>query len=148
MKRIVILFLAAAVFTSCAPSTPEARIAKSPEKFAALGKADQELVARGRIARGMSPDAVELAWGPPSRRLEGSKDSNPTEHWIYARTRPVYFNSYFGGYRYGYGGYPPYGDFGYSGIALGLGPEVAYMPYQVASVRVIRQRVDSWEREL
>lgn len=147
MKQIAISLLTPLVFVSCAPSTPQARIEKNPANFAALGAKEQELVQQGRISTGMPPEAVELAWGPPSRRLEGARDSKPTEHWIYTGTRPVYFNNFASGYRYGYGGCSPYGSYGYTGIALGIGPEVAYIPYQVASVRFINQRVDSWERE-
>lgn len=148
MKKSASTVLAAVILASCAPATPQARIQKSPEKFAALSRQNQDLVKQGQIARGMPPEAVELAWGPPDRRLEGSRNSKPMERWEYAGTRPVYFTNFFGGYGYGYGGYGPYGDYGYSGIALGLGPEVAYVPYQAASVSFIDRRVDSWEKEL
>lgn len=145
MKQIAISLLTTLLIASCAPSTPQARIEKNPAGFAALAAKDQELVQQGRITTGMPPEAVEFAWGPPSRRLEGARNSKPTEHWIYTGTRPVYFSNFAGGYRYG--GCSRYGGYGYSGIALGIGPEVAYIPYQVASVRFINQRVDSWERE-
>ncbi len=133
------------VICSCAPSTPQARIEKNPEKFAALSASQQSLVQQGEIVPGMSPDAVELAWGLPSRRLEGSHHGKPMDRWDYTGTRPIYVNSFYGAYGYGpYGGYGPYNGFGYNGYALG--PEVAYIPYQVASVRFIDRRVDSWER--
>ncbi len=138
--------MAALVFSSCAPSTPQARIAKSPDKFAALSKKNQDLVQQGLISRGMTPDAVELAWGVPAQRFEGSKHSKSTERWDYAGSRPVYFTNYYGGYGYGYGGYGPYGRGGYTGLGFGFGPEVAYVPYRVASVWFIDRRVDSWER--
>lgn len=144
MKYSIALLLVV-VICSCVPSTPQARIEKNPEKFAALPASQQSQVQRGEIARGMSPDAVELAWGPPSRRLEGSQHGKPMDRWDYTDTRPIYVNTFYGGYGYGpYGAYGPYNNFGYSGF--GLGPEVAYIPYQVASVRFTDGRVDSWER--
>lgn len=145
MKKIVTTLLAGLVFASCAPSTPQARIAKSPEKFAALGSKEQALVQKGEISRGMSPDAVTLAWGFPNQRFEGSKDSKRTERWDYTTLRPVYTN-HFGGLGYGYGGYGPYGRYGYSSLGYAMGPEVAYIPDRVASVWFVNHRVESWER--
>lgn len=144
MKILMAAVLAALVFPSCAPSTPQARIEREPEKFAALGQRDQSLVQQGKLARGMSPDAVTLAWGVPDQRFEGSKNSKHSERWDYAASRPVYSTPYFGGFGYGYGGSGPYGRGSYSGFALG--PEVAYVPYRFASVWFVSGRVDSWER--
>lgn len=139
--------MVAIVFSSCAPMTPQARIAKSPEKFATLSKKNQDLVQQGLITRGMAPDAVELAWGIPAQRFEGSKKSKSTERWDYAGTRPVYLSGGAGISGFGYNGYGPYGRGGYySGYGFGLGPEVAYVPYRVASVWFIDHRVDSWEQ--
>ena len=103
MKKLLTALLAGLAFSSCVPSTPQARIAQNPQVFAALPKKDQSLVERGQVARGMSPDAVMLAWGYPSRRFEGSKDSKRTERWDYAGSRPVYTSTFYGGYGYGYG---------------------------------------------
>jgi hypothetical protein len=143
MKKLVTALLACLVLASCAPSTPQARITKFPEKFAALGTKEQALVQNGEISRGMSPDAVMLAWGFPNQRFEGSKDSKRTERWDYTSLRPVYATNYFGGFGYGYG---PYGRYGYSGLGYGLGPDVAYIPDRVASVWFVSNRVDAWER--
>ncbi len=145
MKHLALALLAAAVIPSCAPSTPQARIEKAPEKFAALPARDQELVRQGEIANGMSPDAVELAWGRPDRVLEGSAQRKPMDRWDYLGSRPVAVAPLFGGYGYGYGyGYGPYQNYGWSGPAFGA--DIAYIPYLSASVRFIDRRVDSWER--
>lgn len=135
------------VFCSCAPNTPETRIGREPEKFAALGLKDQELVRQGKIRRGMPPEAVELAWGAPARRFQGSKNAKPTERWDYAGSQPVYFNNFYGGYGYAYGGYGPYGAGFYPGAGFGLAPEVVYVPYLKASVWFTDSRVDSWEQQ-
>ncbi len=141
MKNILAAILAGLVFPACAPSTPQARIERNPEIFAALGKKEQELVQQGQISRGMSPDAVVLAWGPPDQRFEGSKDSKPSGRWDYLGSRPVYSSNYFGGYRYGLYGYP-----GYTNLGTAVGPDIAYLPYRLASVWFVNHRVDSWER--
>jgi hypothetical protein len=146
MRKIAATLVFGSILASCAPSTPQGRIAKNPEKFAELNKKNQDLVQQGQIARGMAPDAVKLAWGPPAQRFEGSKNSKSTERWDYAGATPVFFNGYNGGYGYGYNGLGPYGCAGYNSIGLGLGPEVAFVPYRLASVWFIDGRVDSWER--
>ena len=143
MKNIVTALLAGLVFSSCVPSTPQTRIAQNPQQFAALGKKEKSLVQQGQITRGMSPDAVMLAWGYPARRYEGFRDSKKTERWDYAGSRPVYTSTYYGGYHYAHG---PYGHRGYSSLGFGIGPEIAYVPYRVASVWFINDHVDSWER--
>jgi hypothetical protein len=126
--------------SSCAPTTPQARITRSPEMFAALDRKQQELVQQGQLARNMSPDAVRLAWGPPERTFEGFKGGKPTSRWDYADTQAVYSTHLYGGY----GAYGRYGRI-YGG-GFGLGPDIAYIPYRVASVWFVDGRVDSWER--
>lgn len=143
MKKLITATLAGLLFVSCAPSTPQARIQSNPEKFAALTSKEKNLVREGQLARGMSPDAVEIAWGRPSERFEGNKNQRSTERWDYAGSRPVYTTNFFGGYGSGYG---PYRHGHYSTLGFGLGPEVAYVPYRVASVWFVSGRVESWER--
>lgn len=151
------LFAALAVglwLTSCVPSTPQTRIQQDPRKFDALSHKEQSLVQQGQISRGMSPDAVYLAWGSPSNSFQGSKDDKLTERWDYAGSRPVQTTTFYGSYGYGYGrygygrygGYGPYGRHGGSMVGIGFGPEVAFVPYRIASVWFINQRVDAWER--
>ncbi|MES2922627.1 MAG: hypothetical protein V4819_13830 [Verrucomicrobiota bacterium] len=146
MKKILLAVVTGLVFSACAPSSPQARIAKNPEKFAALGKRDQELVQQGQLGSGMSPDAVMLAWGVPDQIYEGSKDSKPAGRWDYLGSRPIYPSTYFGGFGYGLGGYGPYGRGGYYGAGFAVGPDLAYVPYRVASVWFVNHRVESWER--
>jgi hypothetical protein len=141
MKIIVSAVSAALLFASCAPSTPQARIQKHPEKFEALGENDRALVEQGQLASGMSTDAVFLAWGAPAGVFQGSKAGKSTERWDYVGSRPVYTTNFHGGYGFG-----PYGRYGYSNLGYGFGPDVAYVPYRIASVWFVNSRVDSWER--
>ena len=129
-------------FSSCVPATPQARIAHSPEKFAGLSHSQQDLVSKGQISRDMPPDGVLLAWGAPERTFEGSKSGKRTTRWDYASTQAVYTTNFYGGY----GGFGRYGYGRFYGAGFGLGPEIAYIPYRVASVWFIDDRVDSWER--
>jgi hypothetical protein len=144
MKMMLLPLLFGLIFASCAPSTPQARIDRHPEKFASLSKADQSLVQQGRINRGMPPAAVELAWGPPDRRFEGSKNQQATARWDYSGALPVYSSSLYSGYALGYGPYYGRGRYGYHGY--GFGTEVTYIPYRLASVWFINDKVDAWER--
>ena len=141
MKALLIVLSAGLLLVSCVPSTPQTRIQRAPGKFAALSEKQQSLVEKGEIARGMSPDAVYLAWGGPSRVFQGSKDGKTSERWDDAGSRPVYTSGFYGSYAYG-----SHRHHGYSIYGIGVGPDVAYIPYRVASVWFLNHRVDSWER--
>lgn len=145
MKNLISLLIIGLVFSACAPSTPQSRIAKYPEKFSALPKKHQGLVQGGQIDRGMSPDAVMLAWGFPAQQFEGLRESRRTTRWDYTTAVPVYPPTYFYG-GYGYGRYGHYSRRGYSDFGFALGPDIAYIPSRVASVWFVDQRVDAWER--
>ncbi len=145
MKIFLLAVSSALLFVSCAPSTPQARIDREPGKFAALSAKHQTLVQQGQITRGMSTDAVYLAWGRPAGIFQGSRDGKTTERWDYAGSRPVYTTGFYGSYGYGRS-YGRHSRYGYSGIGFGMGPEVTYVPYSLASVWFLNNRVDSWER--
>lgn len=132
------------LLASCAPSTPQTRIQREPGKYEALSQKQRSLVEQGQISRGMPQDAVYLAWGAPSRVFQGSKEDKLTERWDYAGSRPVYYSNFYGSYGSFYGPYRGHGY--YHGYGIGFGPEVAYIPYRIASVWFINGRVDSWER--
>lgn len=141
MKTLLSALSAGLLFASCAPSTPQARIQRQPEKFAALSAKHQDLVQQGRIDRGMSQDAVFLAWGSPSRVFQGSQNNRQSERWDYSGSRPVTVNTFHGSYGRFYG---PCRGRGFSSV--GWGPEIAYIPYHIGSVWFIDNQVDSWER--
>lgn len=131
----------ALVFASCAPSTPEYRISERPRVFEGLNTKEKALVRNGEISKGMSMDAVALAWGSPSERVDGLRDGKRMERWDYEGTKPVVTNRLFGGYDTGW-----YGPYRYSGVGGGFGPEITYIPYRKSSVRFVGGRVDEWER--
>jgi hypothetical protein len=93
-------------------STPESRISDHRDLYDSLPARQQQLVAQGQIAGGMSRNAVWLAWGAPEQRVNGYARGNTTENWVYYTT-----TTYPYGYGYGYGGfgYGPYG-YGYPGF--------------------------------
>jgi hypothetical protein len=113
-------FLSLALLTTAAAgalffggcSTPESRISDHRDLYDSLPARQQQLVAQGQIAGGMSRNAVWLAWGAPEQRVNGYARGNTTENWVYYTT-----TTYPYGYGYGYGGfgYGPYG-YGYPGF--------------------------------
>jgi hypothetical protein len=137
--------LSALLFASCAPSTPDSRIAAQPAIYESLPAKQKELVRQGRIDKGMGTDAVYLAWGKASREYEGGENGAPTLRWDYLGSTAVTTNSYgyFGPYGWGYG----YGHgWRYGRYPYGSGPDVAYVPYRKATVLFRNGRVDSWEK--
>ncbi|MFT4176868.1 MAG: hypothetical protein QM627_09450 [Luteolibacter sp.] len=137
MKLLFPLLASLVICVSCAPSTPETRIQQNPEKFERLTTRHKELVRQGNISRGMSSEAVELAWGYPDRRSEGYRNGKFAQRWDYESSRPVYTTGFYGGFGYGWGRYYP---------SFALGPDIAYVPYTRASVWFIGNKVDAWER--
>jgi hypothetical protein len=88
-------------------STPESRISDHRDLYDSLPARQQQLVAQGQIAGGMSRNAVWLAWGAPEQKVNGYARGNTTENWVYYTT-----TTYGYGYGYGYGGFG-YGPWGY-----------------------------------
>src|SRR5690349_5906347 len=98
-------------FSGCA--TPESRISKNPELYNGLPARQQQLVAQGQIAPGMSRNAVWLAWGGPGQKVDGYARGNATETWVYFTTTTAYPYGYgYGGFGYGY----PYWGWGGVGV--------------------------------
>jgi hypothetical protein len=133
--------LAALAFSSCATQTPQTRIANNPAQYNRLPEKHKRLVEQGQLTKGMSPDAVLLAWGQPERRSEGSAGGVSTMRWDYAGLKPVYNTGFYGGY--GWGGYRGYRR-GYPYV--GVTPSVSYVPERRATVLFRSGKVHSWER--
>ena len=143
-KRLGLLFavLLVAILPSCVSSTPEARITERPQDYARLSENHKNLVSRGEITKGMSKDAVALAWGSPATRVQGLRNGKAMERWDYRSQKPVVSHNFYGGY--GSGFYDPYY---YRGYGIGFGPQVSYIPYRSASVWFVNDKVDEWERQ-
>lgn len=83
-RWIIAGFLPILLLAGCATgSTVESRKKANPAAYAALSPDIKALVDQGRVAVGMTPDAVTLAWGPPEEVLHrGNKDGEFTT-WVY-----------------------------------------------------------------
>lgn len=64
-------------------STPEARIKKSPEIFARLSVAQQDMIKKGEVGVGFDQEMVKLALGEPDRILSRTDAKGTTEVWSY-----------------------------------------------------------------
>ena len=82
-KLISTLLLPAALQILAGCATPESRIKKNPEAFAALPSDVQESVRKGQISIGFTEDAVFLALGKPERRYTRQTEAGTTEVWSY-----------------------------------------------------------------
>jgi hypothetical protein len=142
-KRLGIIFglLLVAILPSCVPDTPESRIGERPQDYARLSAKHKELVSRGEIAKGMSKEAVAIAWGSPATRALGLRNGRNMERWDYRGQQPVVTHQFYGGYSRGC-----YGPYRYRGYGAGFGPQINYVPYRRASVWFVNDRVDEWER--
>jgi hypothetical protein len=104
MQRRVLFFALTFVITAAALilvgcATTESRISQNPEMYQHLSARDQALVNQGQIRKGMTMEAVWLAWGTPDQKIPDNMGDRPTETWLYLRyqTPP----SYGGPYSYG-----------------------------------------------
>ena len=162
-KKIIIPVVATAltlVINSCAPTTPAARIKKSPTVYEKLSPSDQELAKQGQIKEGMEKNAVLIALGQPTKVNAGSKDGVPFEKWLYANAQPAYsssvhFGSGFGGYgRRGFGrfghrgfGHSGLGQFGHGRRGFGFGHSTSFVRTLTAVVEFDTSgRVTNWSQ--
>ena len=74
------------LLTGCAASTIESRQTKYAAAFAALQAEEKVLVQHGEIQRGMSQDAVRIAWGEPSQILTEENQNGRSITWLYTGT--------------------------------------------------------------
>jgi outer membrane protein assembly factor BamE (lipoprotein component of BamABCDE complex) len=95
-----VLLLGAFAFAGC--STPESRIARSPEVFAQLTPQQQALVKMGQVGVGCDMNAVKLALGEPDRITVRTDSKGQTQTWHYVEAAYydgayIYSSGYFGG---------------------------------------------------
>jgi len=138
--RVSLAVLAVCLLASCAASTPQSRIARHPDLFQALTPAQQDLVARGRIDRGLPRDGVMLAWGRPDRVVEWDRSGSRLERWTYLGLRPIHT------YSVGWGSWRVWDD--WSNAYFFGGPSVEWVPYPVSRVDFRHGVVTDWEVRL
>ena len=140
MKPFFTLAAATLFLASCATTpTTQSRIAKNGGMYSLLSSEHRRLVSTGQIAKGMSKDAVYLAWGTPSKVFHVEDGAGQKERWLYTRSKPSYRTSI----GIGYGGYRRYG---YRG-GIDCGPRTVNVPEKVGEVVFVRDKVASWERK-
>ena len=84
MKRTLTLLLAVVVLAGCATSNNmAARKQERAASYAALKPEIRALVDQGQIRRGMSQDAVYIAWGKPSQVLQQEDQHGVIVTWLY-----------------------------------------------------------------
>lgn len=156
MKKLtnyLLVSTAALLWVSCA-SNPQTRIEKDPETFESLSPDEQAQVQEGKIAKGMSQEAVRLALGEPDSVNEGSSSNGDYVEWQYYSLSPTYAHSF--GFHGGYGG--RYGrrfrggfGLGYGGGfgcgfgGLGYGGGISYVPRLTGVVRFSGGYVDEFK---
>ena len=90
MKSPAFIFAASLVIliTSCtAPS--DRRIQENPAAFSGLSEEHKALVRRGEVGKGMSKEAVKLAWGAPGRQTREELQGVFCDKWIYTGYVPI-----------------------------------------------------------
>jgi hypothetical protein len=75
--------LACLLLTGCATSSVESRRRERAAGFAALSPEFQTLVNDGQIRRGMTQDAVYIAWGKPAQILQREDHQGVVTIWLY-----------------------------------------------------------------
>ena len=142
MKTLLGCAILILAVSSCSVPSTQSRIAKNSSMYSMLSPKHRQLVASGQITKGMSKDAVYLAWGTPSKVYKMEENGISKERWTYTRSEPRYSTSV----GIGYGGLPRYRRYGYYG-GIDYGPRHVYVPETVVQVIFVRDKVESWERK-
>jgi hypothetical protein len=77
----ILALAAAAALAGCASTT--SRINANPQLFASIAPANQELIRKGQIALGFTPDMVLLALGKPDIVAQRTDANGTSEMWRY-----------------------------------------------------------------
>jgi hypothetical protein len=83
VKFCFALLLAGLVVTGCATSTIDARKRERAAAYASLPPEYKTLVNEGQIRRGMTEDAVYIAWGKPAQILHQEDQNGAATIWLY-----------------------------------------------------------------
>ena len=138
LHNLYLIFLT--LFICNCTSTIESRIQNNPQLYSALTWPEKKAVSKGLIIKGMSQDAVYLAWGRPSGIIERNSSGKSIEKWRYSSLMPVVNQNFlYSDYHY-YHHYDHCSPFYHS-------TNVGYVPYTSAVVEFENQKVTSWEQE-
>ena len=138
LHNLYLIFLT--LFICNCTSTIESRIQNNPQLYSALTGPEKKAVSKGLIIKGMSQDAVYLAWGRPSGIIERNSYGKSIEKWRYSSLMPVVNQNFlYNDYHY-YHHYDHCSPFYHS-------TNVGYVPYTSAVVEFETQKVTSWEQE-
>ena len=144
MKTLALLTIAAVALLSSCASTPQSRVNHHPEMFAKLSEADKQAVQAGGVRKGMTKDAVYLAWGSPSRILVGERNGKAFEKWRYNTLQPVYTGAYGMGVGVGYW-HPRHFRYGFYDPYFYGAPAIAYVPTEGRYVEFINGAVTAFQ---
>lgn len=87
MKIVLLLLLSVMVLTSCSTSgTIQSREKEHAAAYVAFSPQTKALVSQGRIAVGMSPAAVYIAWGKPNEVIQSGDPNGVQTIWLYHGT--------------------------------------------------------------
>ncbi len=129
--------------TSCA-SPLQRRLERNPALLAKLSESHKASVLAGKVAVGMSREAVFLAWGRPSRIMEGKRIGTSYERWSYTGYDPVYRHDQGFGMSMNYNGihdsrhgHNRYACDYFDDFYYRAGPQVDYVPFDAKMVEFI-----------
>lgn len=83
MKHALLFLLGSLLLAGCATSTIESRRRERADSFAALPPETKTLVNEGQVRRGMTQDAVYIAWGKPAQILQREDQQGMVTLWLY-----------------------------------------------------------------
>jgi len=109
MGKWPFLITAAALtaLSACA-TTPQARIDRDPDRFAALPPEQQARIREGSVGVGFDETAVRLALGEPDRVIERESEDGLTTAWLYYAAVPGFYNGAYCAPGFPYYGYAYY----------------------------------------
>lgn len=132
-----ILLVSSLALMSCSSGVHE-RMEKNRDAFNALPEQEKVYASKGQVVQGMSPGAVQIAWGKPDTISTGMLNGKESERWLY-RTGGG------SGWSFGVGGGLGHShhNTGY-GLGSGVSFPISHVPANYSYVLFIDGKVDSW----
>lgn len=83
VKHSLLILLGVILLSGCATSSIESRRRERASSYATLSSDLKALVDQGQIRRGMTQDAVYIAWGKPAQVLQQEDQRGLVMFWLY-----------------------------------------------------------------